>query len=152
MNLFCSAARRGYFLATAETETRLWTDDECKWMKVYAGRLCGSSPAFSDLNRVLTQRQPSTVVFQCTALPNESFDWSLNSETTAPMCEYNTEICNWCHLFCNNNYNSWYYFYKILCTIYIKQFFVTKLVNASIIGTFITANRDITVHCELPLH
>lgn len=33
-----------------------------------------------------------------------------------------------------------------------KAIFVTKLVNASIIGTFITANRDITVHCELPLH
>lgn len=33
-----------------------------------------------------------------------------------------------------------------------KAFFVTKLVNASILGTFITANRDITVHCELPLH
>lgn len=32
-----------------------------------------------------------------------------------------------------------------------KAIFVTKLVNASIIGTFITA-RDITVHCELPLH
>ena len=33
-----------------------------------------------------------------------------------------------------------------------KAIFVTKLVNASIIGTFITANRDITVHCELRLH
>lgn len=33
-----------------------------------------------------------------------------------------------------------------------KAFFMTKLVNASIIGTFITANRDITVHCELSLH
>lgn len=33
-----------------------------------------------------------------------------------------------------------------------KAFFLTKLVNASIIGTFITANRDITVHCELSLH
>lgn len=33
-----------------------------------------------------------------------------------------------------------------------KAICVTKLVNALIIGTFITANRDITVHCELLLH
>lgn len=36
--------------------------------------------------------------------------------------------------------------------IHKAKFFVTKSVNASIIGTFMTANRDITVYCELPLH
>lgn len=138
-------------------------------VNLFARQLAGAAP-FSffpelDPNRRRVQRMRQARIQSSNSkatIPSRipahwSSDRFLNSETTPPMCLYNTEsfLINVC-------------FVIIIIIIIIikadivilqspmhnihKAIVVTKLVNASIIGTFITANRDFTVHCELPLH
>lgn len=62
----CSTARCGFFLPNRrdpEPKTNAVDETVCR-------PVCKSAQAFNSLHRGLTQRQPCTVVFQLTELPN----------------------------------------------------------------------------------